>query len=113
MPTMNGRTILTAGASATNVLQGLQYEMAPYDCTIEVGVMATAVGVTMSLASGPDILAQAGSPVPFNTTEQLPKYPDEYHWEDEAAAGDRIALGLVNPTAGSITVNWVVRVTPR
>lgn len=116
MPTMGGQTTLLTGTSNTNVLLGLQYELAPFDCTIEVGVMSSRSNTTMALASGPDILAQAGTIVPFSGTAGttgFPKYPDDYHWEDEAAAGDRISLGLSNPDAATAVVNWFVRVTPR
>lgn len=116
MPTMGGKSTLLTATSVQNVCLGLQYELAPFDCTIEVGAKSSRADTTMQLASGPDILAQAGTSVPYSGTagtEAFPVYPDDYHWEDEAAAGDRISLGFTNPNAATAVINWFVRITPR
>jgi len=112
MPSMTGRTPLAIGASVTNVLLGSQYELAPFDCTIEVGCLCDKNLVTMNLFSGSDVLAEPGSAVPVGTLDAFPKYPDEYHWEDEAAQGDRLKLGFVNGNAAATVVTWALRITP-
>jgi len=109
---MSGRTPLGIGATVQNAFAGSQYEFAPYDCTLEVGVLADKTQVSMALYSGPDVLAEPGSIVPSAAAEAAPKYPDEYHWEDEAAGGDRLKLSLTNGNAAATVVNWVVRITP-
>ena len=115
MPTISGRTALTAtgtaGATVTNVLQGSQYEFMPFDGKISIGILATVNLVTCAIFAGPDVLAEPGSMVPINATESAPKYPDEYHWEDEVAMGDRLKIGLVNGNAGAATVNWALRIS--
>ena len=78
MPTMSGRASLAAGASSGNVLLGQQYELAPFDGTIEVGIVADKNLVTCSVFSGPDILQQPGGLVPVGTLDAPPKYPDDY-----------------------------------
>ena len=112
MPTMSGRVSLAAGASSGNVLLGQQYELAPFDGTIEVGIVADKNLVTCSVFSGPDILQQPGGLVPVGTLDAPPKYPDDYHWEDEVAKGDRLALIIVNGNAATTVATWVVRITP-
>lgn len=112
MPTISGRTSLATGVSVANVFLGSQYELAPFDGTIEIGIMADKNLVTAGIFSGPDVLAEPGSPVPFGAAEATPKYPDDYHWEDEVAAGDRLKLSLSNANAGTAIVNWVLRLTP-
>lgn len=112
MPTISGRTSLATGTSVANVFLGSQYELAPFDGTIEIGIMADKNLVTCGIFSGPDVLAEPGSPVPFAAAEATPKYPDDYHWEDEVAAGDRLKLSLSNANAGTTIVNWVLRLTP-
>jgi hypothetical protein len=112
MPTISGRTTLLTGTNVANVFLGSQYELAPFDGTIEIGVRANAVGLTLGIFSGPDVLAEPNSPAPFGAVEALPVYPDDYHWEDEVAAGDRLKLSLANPTAGTIIANWILRLTP-
>lgn len=112
MPTISGRTALGIGGSVANVLLGSQYELAPFDGTIEVGVKADKSQVTCQIFSGPDVLAEPGSAVPFAAAEAMPVYPDDYHWEDEVAHGDRLKLGLLNGNAQATVVNWAVRITP-
>lgn len=112
MPTISGRTSLAIGATVVNVLSGSQYEFAPFDGTIEVGLMADGNLVQMALFSGPDVLQEPGGIVPFAAAEATPKYPDDYQWEDEVASGDRIKLQLVNASGAARIVNWALRVTP-
>lgn len=113
-PTVSGRQSLAIGATVSNVLLGSQYELAPYDGTIEIGIFAPRSLITCAIFSGPDVLAEPGSPVPFGAAEALPKYPDDYHWEDEVAQGDRLKISLsnANAAAGPDFVNWVLRLTP-
>ena len=112
MPTMAGRVSIAAGATVQNVLSGQQYELAPFDGTVEIGLFCDKNLVTCAVFSGPDILQQPGGFVPFGAAEAAPKYPDDYHWEDEVAAGDRLAVSLTNGNAATTVVNWIVRLTP-
>lgn len=112
MPTISGRTALAIGGSAVNVLLGSQYELAPFDGTIEVGIKSDKNLVTCAIFSGPDVLAEPGGTVPFAAAEAMPVYPDDYHWEDEVAQGDRLKISLVNGNAAAAVVNWAIRMTP-
>lgn len=112
MPTISGRTSLAAGASVANVLQGSQYEFAPFDGTIEIGLFSDKNLVTTAVFSGPDVLQEPGGAVPFGAAEAAPQYPDHYLWEDEVARGDRLKLSLVNGNAATAIVNWVLRMSP-
>ena len=112
MPTIIGRTSLTTGASSANVFLGSQYELAPFDGTIEIGAMADKNLVTLSVFSGPDTLQEPGGFCPFGSTEATPKYPDDYHWEDEVAQGDRLKLAIVNGNAATAIINWALKSTP-
>jgi hypothetical protein len=111
MPTISGRQVFGGAGSQANVFLGSQYELAPFDGTIEIGCTQTVANAcTLAVFSGPDILQEPGGSIPVYTTEQFPKYPDDYHWEDEVAKGDRLKLALVATAA--CTVNWVMRLTP-
>lgn len=113
MPTIAKRFSMLTNTTVDNALAASQYEFAPFDGTIEVGIFSNANLVTTAIFSGPDVLAEPGTAVPFITgTEQLPKYPDDYHWEDEVAQGDRLKVSLVNANAGTAIVNVVLRLTP-
>ena len=112
MPTISGRQVFAGAGSVANLLLGSQYELAPFDGTVEIGMTSsTTVAVaTCSIFSGPDVLQEPGGFIPFYATEQMPKYPDDYHWEDEVAKGDRLKIALVATAATN--VDWVVRLTP-
>ncbi len=115
MPTISGKTSIAAGAINPNVLLGSQYELMPFDGTIEIGIHADSAGlVDCSIFSGPDVLAEPGTPVPFATTARFPVYPDDFQWEDEAAQGDRlkIALRSAATSGGPFTVFWSLRISP-
>lgn len=116
MPTLSGKTVLAAGATVQNVFLGSQYEFAPFDATIEVAVMSDRATTSLALFSGPDVLQEPGGQAPFGPTlgtQSMPRYPDDYHWEDEVAKGDRLELTLVNGEAAAIaTVNWALKITP-
>lgn len=112
MPTISGSQPFGAAGSISNVLLGSQYELAPFDGTIEIGMQSSANDTTCAIFSGPDVLQEPGGFVPCRTvgTVTTPSYPDDYHWEDEVAQGDRLKIAL---TAGSAcTVRWVLRMTP-
>lgn len=112
MPTISGRTSLAIGASVANVFQGSQYEMAPFDGTIEIGVRADGNLVNCAVFSGPDVLQEPGGVVPFGAAEATPIYPDDFLWEDEVASGDRLKLNLVNNSGAARVVNWTLRISP-
>lgn len=111
MPTISGRNSIAAGASVTNVLSGSQYEFAPFDGTMVVGMKADKNLVTVAIFSGPDTLQEPGGAVPIAASEATPNYPDDYAWEDSVARGDRIKVTLTNGNAATTIVNWSVRFT--
>jgi len=112
VPTISKRFSMATGTTVDNALAGSQYEFAPFDGTIEIGIFADKNLVTTSIFSGPDTLAEPGTPVPFGAAEALPVYPDHYPFEDEVAHGDRLKVQLVNSNAGTALVNVILRITP-
>jgi hypothetical protein len=112
MPTISGRTSVGIGVTVQNLLLGSQYELAPFDATIEVGMMADKNLVTCAIFAGPDVLAEPGSFVPFAAAEAAPKYPDDFHWEDTVAHGDRLKITISNGNAAITLLNWSIRITP-
>lgn len=112
MPSINRRFSMLTGTTVDNALSGSQYEFAPFDGTIELGIFADKPQVTCSVFSGPDVLGEPGSPVHFGATEALPVYPDHFPYEDEVAQGDRLKVQLVNSNAGTALVNVMLRIAP-
>lgn len=121
MPTIAKRISQAINTTTDNVLANSQYEFAPFDGTIEIGAMASCPLLQIAIFSGPDVLAEPGTPLPFPAgataavpIEQMPKYPDDYHWEDEVAHGDRLKITLTNGAAsgGPHIANIILRLTP-
>jgi hypothetical protein len=112
MPTISGRVTLAAGASVANVFNGSQYELAPFDGTIEIGIRADGNLCNCAVFSGPDVLQEPGGIVPFGAVEATPVYPDDFQWEDEVAQGDRLKLNIVNGSAAARIINWTLRISP-
>jgi hypothetical protein len=112
MPTISGAQVFSGAGSVANVLSGSQYEFAPFDGTVEIGLQSSAQDTSVAIFSGPDTLQEPGGLVPCRTagTITTPNYPDDYLWEDEVAKGDRIKINLTAGTA--CTVRWVLRMTP-
>lgn len=111
MPTIRDRRSLAANATNINPLQGTQYEFLPFNARVEVAVVADAAGVNATVFSGSDILQQQGS-VTIKAANAAPVYPDDFHLEDAALAGERIAVILNNTTAGAINVETIVKLSP-
>jgi hypothetical protein len=109
MPTIQKRLVFAGAGTNDNVLAGSQYEFAPFDGTIEVAAISTAVGATLAVFSGPDVLAEPGTAVQLKATETL-VYPDDYFVEDEVAQGDRLKISVTVP--GAMNVNVALRITP-
>lgn len=112
MPTMSGRVSIAAGASSPNVCLGAQYELAPFHGKLEVAAFADKNLVGIGVFAGPDILQEGGGAVPFGASEATPKYPDDYHWDDMVAKGDRLKIVFTNGNAATTIVNWVAKLTP-
>ncbi len=115
MPTMSGKVTLAASATVQNVFLGSQYEMAPFDGTIEIGMSSDRATTTYACFSGPDVLQEPGGQVPFHVigTQSSPVYPDDYVVEDEVARGDRLKLTLTNGDAvNPAIVNFRLNISP-
>jgi len=111
MPTVSGRFSIPAGATFQPFV-GSQYEFAPYDCELELGLKTEKNSVTCSVFSGPDILAEPGSFVPVGAAEEPPRYPDDYHWKDDAAKGDRLKVTITNGNALASITYWALSIQP-
>jgi len=111
MPTISGRQSILTGATFQPFV-GSQYEFAPFDAEIKLGLKCDKNLVTCSVFSGPDILAEPGSFVPVGTLDEPPKVPDDYHWVDDVAKGDRLKVTVTNANAATTVLYWVLSITP-
>lgn len=110
MPTIRVTTTnLGANATATP-LSGNQYEYLPFNARVEFAIVASAVGIDVTVYSGSDVLQQSG---PATVKATPPLYPDDFLLDDVAAAGERLNV-ILRETAGVATtdIETVVKITP-
>lgn len=101
-----------AGASLNNVLSGSAFEFVANESQVEIALLASATGLLASVSSGSDILLEDGSNVDVvRVINQGPVYPDDYGLTDVAMPGDRLRIGVRNPTAGNIRLFYGLRIT--
>lgn len=111
MPVITGRTPMTASGTAVP-LQGSQYEFLPFDCLVEIGLLASAVNqVVATIYSGMDVLMEEGQ-IQQGTSGQLPKVPDDIIAVDEALAGEKLTIRLRETAGATPVVTHLVRITP-
>lgn len=116
MPIVYYNTALAAGANA-NVLNNSTlvsiYETLPFNALVEFAAVGSAAGLTMFASTGTTILAESGTPIGVpQVAGRPPIYPDDFHLNDVARAGERIKFLISNPTAGALTPFAAVRITP-
>ena len=109
MPNVPIRTALGANATAFPLVGG-RYEIAPYNCVIEIAVAADATGVLATLGSGLDAIQDEG-PVQLSTINVQPKYPDDFYLSDVVAAGERIVYQLRDTSGAARVVQSIVKIT--
>jgi len=112
MPEMRGTLSLLTLVSTPNVLTGQVYEFIPYDALIEIGIVQSATGLIMSISCDTDVVVQdiGQTNIPIKATP--PVYPDDFMPGFACMGGSRIFLAVRNPTAGTLTGFYSVRITP-
>jgi len=103
-------SLLTA-TSVANLLAGQVYEWLRQPSWVEVGIVQSATGLIASVACDSDIVMQdvGQTNIPIKATP--PVYPDEYLAGFACMGGSRIIIALRNPTAGTLTGFYAVRIT--
>jgi hypothetical protein len=102
---------VTVAANGTSFpLNNKQYEFMHAHSRIEIALVAAATGVLATVYSGSDLLQQEGQ-VTIKAANTAPVYPDDYHLEDDALAGDRLSIQLRNTTGAGIDVFCYVKIT--
>jgi len=96
--------------SIANLLTGQIFERIPYDAIIEVGVVQSATGCIMSVACDTDIVLQDIGQVNIPIKATPPVYPDDFMPGFACEAGSRLFVAIRNPTAGTLTGFWAVRI---
>lgn len=112
MPLLQRTDSVAANAFNANVWSGTQFEFAPYNALLELGVMGSATGLQFTFATGADTLAIDQAVTIVRAANQYPIYPDDYVVQDIVAAGERIVEAIRNTTAGALSHFSSIKLTP-
>ena len=106
-----GTFSLATLVSTANLLTGQVYEWIRQPSWIEVGLVQSATGLIASVSCDSDIVLQdvGQTNIPIKATP--PVYPDEFLAGFACMPGSRIIIAVRNPTAGTLTGFYVVRIT--
>lgn len=111
MPSFPFTSSVAAGATYLP-LDGWQYEYLPFPAMVEILLNATATGVVGTVTSGADTLMEESPVQAGGTAGVIPSPLNTPALQDAAAAGDRLKIRVRNTTAGAITVNGIINITP-
>jgi len=95
-----------------NPLTDWQYETPDFDGMIEVFSRATAVGLIETISSAGDTLKQESPVQAGGTAGTIPSRLNTEPVVGRAARNQKIRVGYRNPTAGTITVDGQIILTP-
>lgn len=109
MPVIMREVSIPANSVVENVLNGSAFEIARQNSLVSLGVAAAATGLTVTINSGADVIAEEFVP-PILT--RYPIIPDEMYFSDVAAQGDRLTVRIRNTTGAAIVSRTVCQSTP-
>jgi hypothetical protein len=109
MPIIAKSRTFTASENVANLLAGEFFEFLPYNAMIEIGLSVSAAQVLVDIITGTDVIAKEVRPVVKSTA---PLYPDDFVYQDIAAAGERIVIAARETAAATPSILYTVRITP-
>lgn len=112
MPFLQRTDVIAGNAFNANVWTGTQFEFAPYNSLLELGVMGSATGLQVTFATGADVLSIDQAVTVVRAANQYPIYPDDFTINDVVGEGERIVQALRNTTAGALSQFSGIKLTP-
>lgn len=107
MPMAQLSTALLTLTTNNNVLSGNLIEFVPMDSLVEFFMTQSATGLVVNITSGTDTVGLALAP---NIRAAVDTSADKIG-EDVAMKGDHLIISATNPTAGTLTLFTLVRIT--
>lgn len=109
MPVIQNSVSVAANDVNDNVLQGSQFEYAPYNAFLEFGLVGAATGLLLDVYTGQDVITENFAP---STQNRVPIFPDDYTLDDVVRGGERIKIRARNTTAGALTLFYSLKLRP-
>lgn len=100
---------VAANTTVDNVMSGKLHEFLPVPSVVRLSCVASAAGIRATLIIGGEVVVDSQE---VSGANRYPILPDDIVGEGAGFRGDRVVLRLQNTTAGALTVNSVVDVTP-
>jgi len=112
--------------SVPNIWTGSVFEYARTNGFLSIGIISPEAGMVgpanltsllCNINVGADVVAEE-FPIPTRATTaavgdtNFPRIPDDFYFQDAAAAGDRIVTTVRNPTGGSLAYCAIAIFTP-
>jgi len=112
MPLLQRTDSIAANGFNSNVWSGTQFEFAPYNGLLELGVLGSATGLQVTFATGADTQAIDQAISVVRAANQYPLYPDDYVFTDVIGVGQRIVEAIRNTTGGALSHFSSIRLNP-
>lgn len=111
MPVISPAIGLSVAANATsaNIMAGSLYEVLARPSVVEFGLVASNVGILATVMLGGEVLMQDQE---ISGANRYPIVPDDWILKAAGRAGSKIYITFRNRTAGALTVNAIINITP-
>lgn len=105
MPTIQNTVSPTTGLTIADILVNNVLAILPRRSRVSVALVASATGLLIDVNVGTRQIAPSMIPSEAN---RVPVIPDDIQVRFIAEAGERIIIRVVNPTGGTIRLNYAV-----
>jgi len=100
---------VAANATSANIMAGNLYEILQRPSIVEFGMVSSAQGILATVMLGSQVLMQDQE---ISGANRFPIIPDDWLLKGVGRAGDKIYITLRNRTAGPLTINVILNITP-
>jgi len=100
---------VVANTTTDNILAGKAMEFVPEPSIVQIGIVASAVGLRATVVIGTEVVVDDQE---VSAANHMPLFPEDILAEGGAFANDRITVRLHNTTGAAITGNTKINISP-
>ena len=109
MPAIQVEQSVGIGATVANLVSGSAFEFARVRTLLSLGITAAATGTFVFVNSGSDVVLEESPPY---VATLFPIVPDQMFYNDVMEQGDRLRVGVRNPTVAAVIVRLLALMSP-